>query len=400
MIQCTDLGCISTPFPGRRFWYHRKTETVFFTSDEMNERMKGPYQMIPSLFPESPPIAEAEQAIGARDETIERLMKRLGIETLPASEIVPIALDHLIIPNEGLRPSARLVKSVKRVGILQPPAVVVHAGSALHAPDATYTVIFGRRRVLAARQAKLPVIRCVAYHTGTPQLFSLLALIENEQRSSAWIKEVVDLRRLIDERVGMTMDELVDVGFDRGTLTERLKMAQLPQPVLTLLAQGKVPRAVAKKVLKLTPLHMERVVEQIQAGEALTAELVTTMFRRQVNDGLVALQPLLDVATASHALQGQGSASEHPAQMASEDPSRVQMRENSIGHPQTPLTPSAMLATLTTFAQQLRATPATQNIRLLLRTLIQEMEVACRTAQPLLQHDEPTPEKKEHSSHV
>ena len=70
------------------------------------------------------------------------------------------------------------------------------------------------------------------------QLSALLALIENEQRSAAWVREVEALRCLIDEGVGMTLDDLAAFGFDRATLAERLKIAQLPAPLLELRAVG------------------------------------------------------------------------------------------------------------------------------------------------------------------
>jgi ParB-like chromosome segregation protein Spo0J len=120
---------------------------------------------------------------------------------------------------DHLRRSAkRLVKSIQHVGILQPPSVVIQGEVDLHDPEATFEVIAGRRRVLAARLAGLPVVKCEVYAASTLPLSALLALIENEQRSAAWIREVEALRCLIDEGVGMTLDDLAAFGFDRHAL--------------------------------------------------------------------------------------------------------------------------------------------------------------------------------------
>jgi len=160
------------------------------------------------------------------DEKLLTLMRRLGIESLPSHETMLLPRERILVPGEALiiRPSKRLVKSIQRVGILQAPSVVRLGGTSPSDPEATFEVVIGRRRVIAAGLAGLQVIKCEVYASSTPQLSSLLALVENAQRSAAWIKEVEDLRRLIDDGVGMTIDDLADFGFDRGALAERLKI--------------------------------------------------------------------------------------------------------------------------------------------------------------------------------
>src|SRR2546429_7736472 len=152
------------------------------------------------------------------------------MEALPAHETMVLPAERLIVvnPERLARSAKRLVKSIQHVGVLQSPSVVVQGHADIHDPEATFEVIAGRRRVLAARLAGLPVIKCEVYASSTLPLSALLALIENEQRSAAWVREVEALHCLIDEGVGMTLDDLAAFGFDRATLAERLKIAQLP----------------------------------------------------------------------------------------------------------------------------------------------------------------------------
>lgn len=233
-------------------------------------------------------------------------------------------------------------------------------------------MIFGRRRILAAHLAGLRVVKCEAYESGTPQLSALLALMENEQRSSAWIREVQDLRRLIDEKVGMTLDDLVEFGFDRGSLTERLKIAQLPLPILMHIFAGKLSQAAAKKVARLNASQLQKLAGLALSGEEITEDLVKSTLRMQVNAGLVPLQAALEASMVSATAQGEQFAPE--------------AGESTEGCPSdgVPATLAAVLATLKAFEHRLAPSPATQTLRMLTKALIQEVEVASRTAVPIL----------------
>jgi len=223
------------------------------------------------------------------------LMRRLGIESLPEHETMLLPTERLIVPgtNHLARSAKRLVKSIQHVGILQSPSVVVQGDVDIHDAEATFEVIAGRRRVLAACLAGLTVIKCEVYATSTTPLSALIALIENEQRSTAWVREVEALRCLMDEAVGMTLDDLAAFGFDRATLFERLKIAQLPAPLVMCVLAGGVSREVARKLARLTQAQQERVARLAVAGEEITAERVKDILRAQINAGLVPVQTAL-----------------------------------------------------------------------------------------------------------
>jgi ParB/RepB/Spo0J family partition protein len=223
------------------------------------------------------------------------LWRRLGLEALPDHETLLISTERLVVVEADhlMRSAKRLVKSIQHVGILQPPSVFAKAGVDLHDPEATFEVIAGRRRVLAARLAKLPMVKCEVYAASTLPLSALLALIENEQRSAAWVREVDALRCLIDEGVGMTLDDLAAFGFDRATLSERLKIAQLPAPLLTRVLAGSVSREIARKLVRLTQAQQERVASVAEVGEEITTEKVNSILRAQINAGLAPIQSTL-----------------------------------------------------------------------------------------------------------
>ncbi len=337
-----------------------------FTQERMIHRMtRTPKQQ--SLL-----AGEVEQV----DEKLLDLLKRLGIPALPSHETMLLPLECITVPGAALlaRPSARLVKSIKKVGILQAPAVVLLSGSMPHDPEATFEVIMGRRRILAARMAGLVVVKCEVYASGTPQLSALLGLIENEQRSAAWIKEVEDLRRLIDDGVGMTLDDLADFGFHRGSLAERLKIALLPGPILTQILAGKISQEVARQITRLTSAQQEQVMHLAQEGEDITAERIKGVLRAQINTGLAPVQTAL-----THAWADVPASHVHPTSGNGYTPSTA-MREGTTcaGTADASLSPAQVLAILERFEPQASANPALSRAGLLASVLIKELRIALR----------------------
>jgi len=329
------------------------------------------------------PLLEGED-VAQIDDKLLVLMKRLGVEAMPAHETLVLPIARLVVPGADLlRASQKLVRSIKRVGVLQSPAVVLLTGTSLADAEATFEVMFGRRRVLAAHLAGMVVLKCEVYASGTPQLSSLLALIENEQRSVAWIKEVQDLHRLIEEGVGMTIDELAEFGFDRGSLAERLKMAQLPPALLTAIFAGRVNQATAKRLCRLSPTQQQTIAQLAVAGEEITPDLVKQALRLQVNSGFVPLQEALAASMETEpgaAAMGTDSRGGEAQPLAPTDPRLSLAPALSNG---APITLAAMLATLRAFEGALLLSSSTETLRLLTRTLMQEVEVASRTATPI-----------------
>jgi ParB/RepB/Spo0J family partition protein len=327
------------------------------------------------------------------------LWRRLGLEALPDHETMFLPTEQLVVAGADhlMRSAKRLVKSIQHVGILQNPSVVVQGEVNIHDAEATFEVIAGRRRVLAACLAGLTVVKCEAYSASTMPLSALLALIENEQRSAAWVREVEALRCLIDEGVGMTLDDLAAFGFDRATLSERLKIAQLPAPLLNRVLTGGVSREVARKLVRLTQAQQERITSVAEAGEEITAERVNDLLRAQINASLVPIQSAL--------VQGWSDKSpSHLPELSNLSPQRLlitpgseeQARQAAYAGkeseqdmcPSTSTTSmTSLLAALHAFVQSpdYRATP--QAVQTLTQALEQQLRLALREALSSSQSD-------------
>ena len=326
------------------------------------------------------------------------LMRRLGLEALPAHETMLVPTERLIVTGSDqlARSAKRLVKSIQHVGILQNPSVVVQGGRDMHDDEATFEVIAGRRRVLAARLAGLTVVKCEVYASSTMPLSALLALIENEQRCAAWVREVEALRCLIDEGVGMTLDDLAAFGFDRATLAERLKIAQLPPPLLNCVLSGSVNREVARKLVRLTQAQQERVASLAVAGEEITAERVKDILRAQINTGLVPVQGALAQGwntTASH-LPVLPDTSPFLAQPGGEEQAEQAGYMDMDHMPEACNTSSisslsSLLAALQAFEHSSDYRTAPQAVQTLTQALVQQLRIALRDA-PLASQSQPT----------
>jgi hypothetical protein len=324
------------------------------------------------------------------DDKVLRLMQRLGIQAFPPHETREIALERLVVPGrERIRLSkdSLFVTSIARVGVLEPPAVVLTTGEGLDDLAATFEVMFGRRRVVGAELAKRRVVKCEAYAWTTPQFTSLLALIENEQRASAWIKEVQDLRSLMEEKVGMTLDDLAAFGFDRRSLKKRLRIAQLPFPLLQQIYAGSINQALAKDLANLKQAQLAKLAALAEQGQTISAALVRQELRFQVNRGLAPLYAAAVVPGAPLATNGTNATAPHPSPGVFR-PDAGGVEATKVPSDGPGLTLASLLALLRTFESRLSHTPITKNMRLLARALIQEVESAARADEPILQAQE------------
>jgi ParB-like chromosome segregation protein Spo0J len=243
-----------------------------------------------------------ENDIAELDPRMQRLMALCGITELPPVHTMMLPLDRIVV-SDGfqVKPTARFVRNVDLLGIRQPPSVAFVDGSAWDAPDAHYQVLMGRRRIATARllfqkkaDARFTPLKCEVYEWCLPRLGALFGLSENDQRSASWVQEVLLLRELIQDGVAMTLDELASYGFHRRTIKKRLEMAFLPSVILEQICAGSVKHPVALQILRLKKEPLARLEALLEEGEALTAPLVKSLLKRQVDAGLATVHGRLD----------------------------------------------------------------------------------------------------------
>lgn len=137
-----------------------------------------------------------------------------------------------------------LAKSIRAQGIMQP--IVVRPV----APD-KYEIIAGERRWRAAKLLELATVPVIVKQVADEAAIAM-ALIENIQREDLTpLEEAVALQRL-QQQYELTQQELADaVGKSRTTVTNLLRLVNLPDEVKTMLNHGDLEMGHARALLAL-----------------------------------------------------------------------------------------------------------------------------------------------------
>ena len=159
---------------------------------------------------------------------------------------------------------ASLADSISKLGVLQPIIVTEIADG-----SGTYRIFAGERRWRAARMAGLGEIPATVF-TGDELATAQVSLVENIQRRDLTaVEEAMAYRDLI-ERFGLTQDEVAEkVGRSRPTITNSLRLLDLPDEVLEMIADGRLSMGHARAILGLDDKSAE---SRIALAEKIVAE--------------------------------------------------------------------------------------------------------------------------------
>jgi len=211
-----------------------------------------------------------------------------GLSALIPSEAVGETDSLLrVVPISHIRPNifqprshfdeesmAALAASIKAVGLLQPVLV-----RELHDEAETYELIAGERRWRAARRAGLqtiPVLVQVADDVASLEQ----ALVENLHRVDLnALEEAAAYQQLIDE-FGLTHEQVATrMGKGRATVTNTLRLLQLPAGAQRALAERTISAGHARALLGTPDRALqEKLVDRI-VDEGLTVRAVEDMVR-------------------------------------------------------------------------------------------------------------------------
>jgi len=192
-----------------------------------------------------------------------------------------------VVPISHIRPNAyqprshfdeesmaALAASIKAVGLLQPVLV-----RELQDESESYELIAGERRWRAARRAGLQTIP-VLVQTADDVTSLEQALVENLHRVDLnALEEAAAYQQLIDE-FGLTHEQVATrMGKGRATVTNTLRLLQLPAGAQRALAERTISAGHARALLGTPDRALqERLVEQI-VDQGLTVRAVEELVR-------------------------------------------------------------------------------------------------------------------------
>lgn len=139
-----------------------------------------------------------------------------------------------------------LADSIAAYGVLQP--IIVRENPNF---EGTYEIIAGERRWRAAKMAGLNEIPAVIL-SGDDLKAAQVAIIENVQREDLNPVEEALAYGALMERYGLTQDQVAkQVGKNRSTVANMLRLLDLPDEVLIMLREGKISTGHARALLGL-----------------------------------------------------------------------------------------------------------------------------------------------------
>lgn len=137
----------------------------------------------------------------------------------------------------------KLIASVKQSGIIQP--IIVRKA------DEGYEIIAGERRWRAAQAAGLKDVPIVVRKASDLEA-AQLSLIENIQREELNPLEEADAYVTLMEKFNLSQESIsVQVGKDRSTIANTVRLLKLPAKVKTALVEKKITAGHARSLLAL-----------------------------------------------------------------------------------------------------------------------------------------------------
>jgi len=136
-----------------------------------------------------------------------------------------------------------LVDSIRQHGVLQ-PLLVRRVGDG-------YQLIAGERRLISAKKAGLTQVPCRVLNL-TDQQVSEVALEENLKRQDLNVLEKAQAFQDYLKRFGCTIEDLARrLSFERSTVSNMLRLLELPEPVKVDLRSDKISAGHARAILAL-----------------------------------------------------------------------------------------------------------------------------------------------------
>lgn len=169
---------------------------------------------------------------------------------------------------------AGLAESIREHGIMQ-PLIATRAGS-------KYQLIAGERRLRAAKLAGLKTVPLIVRSENDQRKLEL-ALLENIQRQDLNpIETATAYRKLIDQ-FNLTVTEIAKrAGKDASTISNSIRLINLPLEAKRALAGGKISEATARQILAVPPERQLELLDLIIKNQWTTRE--TEAFVRSLKE--------------------------------------------------------------------------------------------------------------------
>lgn len=158
-----------------------------------------------------------------------------------------------------------LTESIRSQGVVQPIVVTPDGGG-------NFSIIAGERRWRAARKAGLTEVPVAVREVSGDRELLELALVENVQRSDLNPVEEAEAYRTLAASFDLSQEEIaVRVGKSRSTVTNALRLLNLPPEILDELRSGRLSAGQARPLLAVKDRARQLALAREATENSLTA---------------------------------------------------------------------------------------------------------------------------------
>lgn len=173
-----------------------------------------------------------------------------GVTQIPIEQIQPNPQQPRSEMNEEAL--GELAASIREHGIIQPLIVSPTPGSD------QYTLVAGERRLRAATLAGLTMVPVILRTVNELEQLEL-ALIENVQRADLTPLETAEAFRQLVDNFSLTHEQIAErVGKSRVSVTNTIRLLNLPEQVRRALAEGLISEGHARALLGLSTAQAQK----------------------------------------------------------------------------------------------------------------------------------------------
>lgn len=181
-------------------------------------------------------------------------------------------------PRKEFSPEAmnELIMSVRQKGIIQPITV--------RQTENGFELIAGERRLRACQQLGLATIPAYIFPVKSEAEMLELALIENLQRENLNPVDEAQAYQILANTFDLSHEEIAQrVGKDRSTITNSLRLLNLPEPILKDLRSGLLSAGHARPILALNNPKQQINLWQRIKRDGLSVRVVEKLVRHTLD---------------------------------------------------------------------------------------------------------------------
>ena len=185
-----------------------------------------------------------------------------------------------------------LARSIEANGVIQPIVVRKLEGAA--SARERYQIIAGERRWRAAQKAQLTRVPIIVKDVANADRKRLLemALIENIQREDLNPMEAAAGYQRLAAEFHLTQDDIAaQVGKDRATVANYLRLLKLPEEVRANVASGALTMGHARAIVALTAESDQRRLARDVVSRGLSVRETEALVKKEIDGKRVAASP-------------------------------------------------------------------------------------------------------------